>query len=259
VLTWGAMNEPLQRVVGAVVTRSHRLLQRLIGRTKDGQRDFFDTETLPWVRNVEAHWSEVREELDTLLGRLDELPNFQDIQQEQRELTNDDRWRVFPFYAYGERVEHNCARCPKTDAVLRSIPGMTTGMFSILLPHKHIPPHVGPWKGVLRYHLALRTPADEQLCRIRVGERTRHWQLGKSLVFDDTFQHEVWNDSDEIRVVLFVDFIRDLPWPLAVPNRLFIGAIRKSAFIQDALRRVQGWEETLLERAARRSETSTPG
>jgi beta-hydroxylase len=237
-----------ERAVGFSVRRAHGLLHRLIANSEHGGVEVFDPDALQWVKRVEAHWPEIREELDRVLVRLEDVPNFQDIQEEQRDLTTDDRWKVFPFYAYGERFARNCERCPRTDAVLRSIPGITTGMFSILLPKKHIPPHVGPWKGVLRYHLALRTPANEQLCRIRVGDQVRSWRLGKSLLFDDTFQHEAWNDSEEIRVVLFVDVLRQLPWPLALANRAFIRVIRRSAFIQNAVRKVEGWEEILEER-----------
>ena len=98
---------------------------------------------------------------------------------------------------------------------------------------------------MLRYHLALRTPTDEIQARIRVGSRVEHWRDGRSLVFDDTFEHEVWNESDEIRVVLFVDIIRELPWYLATPNRAFIGAIRRSPFIKRAIANNEAWQETL--------------
>ncbi len=96
---------------------------------------------------------------------------------------------------------------------MREIPGMTTAMFSILSPRKHILDHRGPYKGVLRYHLGLIVPREAERCRIRVGEDIRHWEEGKSLIFDDTFNHEVWNDTDETRVVLFVDVLRPLPSP----------------------------------------------
>ena len=96
---------------------------------------------------------------------------------------------------------------------MREIPGMTTAMFSILSPRKHILDHRGPYKGVLRYHLGLIVPEDAERCRIRVGEDVRHWEEGKSMIFDDTFNHEVWNDTDETRVVLFVDVLRPLPFP----------------------------------------------
>ena len=220
-------------------------LERLIARTPSGQTEFFDTDEFPWIADVEARAGEIREELDRLLARIDELPNFQDIQEEQRQLTQDDRWKVFPFYGYGARFDTNCQRCPRTAQIVESIPGMTTAMFSVLLPHKHIPTHTGPWTGVLRYHLALRTPSDECAARIRVGSRTEHWREGRSLVFDDTFEHEAWNESEEIRVVLFVDVIRKLPWYLAIPNRAFIGLIRRSPFIKRALANDEAWQETL--------------
>ena len=96
---------------------------------------------------------------------------------------------------------------------------MTTAMFSILSPRKHILDHRGPYKGVLRYHLGLIVPQRRAACRIRVGEDVRHWEQGKSMVFDDTYNHEVWNDTDETRVVLFVDVLRPLPFPESQINR----------------------------------------
>lgn len=229
----------------AVGARAQGLFERMVTRTPSGRAEFFDPADFPWIPGVEARVGEIKEELDRLLTRVDQLPNFQDIQEEQRKLTQDDRWKVFVFYAYGIRADENCRQCPRTAEIVESIPGMTTAMFSVLLPHKHIPPHTGPWKGVLRYHLALRTPADEKTARIRVGNSIESWRDGRSMVFDDTFEHEVWNDSDEIRVVLFVDVIRPLPWYLALPNRAFIGAIRRSPFIKRALANNEAWQETL--------------
>lgn len=226
-------------------TKVHETFDRLIERTPTGRTEFFDPDEFPWIADVEARADEIKAELDGLLTRVDDLPNFQDIQEEQQQLTQDDNWKVFLFHAYGARADENCRRCPKTAEIVESIPGMTTAMFSVLRGRKHIPPHTGPWKGVLRYHLALRTPADETAARIRVGHSIKHWTEGQSLVFDDTFEHEVWNDSDETRVVLFVDVIRKLPWYLAIPNRAFIAAIRRSPYIQRGLANNEAWQETL--------------
>jgi ornithine lipid ester-linked acyl 2-hydroxylase len=234
-----------RQIRSAIAGRAYTRFESLIARTPSGRTEFFKPDEFPWIADVEARAGEIKEELSGLLDRVDQLPNFQDIQEEQRMLTRDDRWKVFFFYAYGARADSNCRRCPRTAEIVESIPGMTTAMFSVLLPQKHIPPHRGPWKGVLRYHLALRTPSDETAARIRVGSRTEHWRDGCSLVFDDTFEHEAWNDSDEIRVVLFVDIIRKLPWYLAAPNRAFIGAIRRSPFIKCALANNEAWAETL--------------
>ena len=113
-----------------------------------------------------------------MLARLDDLPNFQDISTDQYNLTDDDHWKTFFLYGYGFRSDANCRRCPETDRLVRTIPGMETAMFSIFAPHKRIPPHDGPYKGVVRYHLGLRVPADPDLAGIRVGDQTRHWREG---------------------------------------------------------------------------------
>ena len=126
---------------------------------------------------------------------------------------------------------------------------MTTAMFSILSPRKHILDHRGPYKGVLRYHLGLIVPAEKEACRIRVGDDIRHWEEGKSLMFDDTFNHEVWNDTDETRVVLFVDVLRPLPFPESLINRMIVKAIGFSPFVLDAKRNQEAWEKRYLERA----------
>ena len=119
---------------------------------------------------------------------------------------------------------------------------MTTAMFSILSPRKHILDHRGPYKGVLRYHLGLIVPHDAEACRIRVGEDIRHWEQGESMIFDDTFNHEVWNDTDETRVVLFVDVLRPLPSPESLINRAIVKAIGYSPFVLDAKRNQEAWE-----------------
>jgi beta-hydroxylase len=129
---------------------------------------------------------------------------------------------------------------------MEQIPGMKTAMFSILSPRKHILDHRGPYKGVLRYHLGLIVPQDAEACRIRVGEDYRHWEAGRSMIFDDTYNHEVWNDTDETRVVLFVDVLRPLPEPWSTINRLIVKAIGYSPFVLDAKRNQEAWERRYL-------------
>jgi len=83
---------------------------------------------------------------------------------------------------------------------------------------------------VLRYHLGLKVPGPEGSCRIRVGNDIGYWKEGKSLIFDDSNEHEVWNDSDSDRVVLFVDFVRATIFPLSIVNRSIIWARGRYAF-----------------------------
>jgi beta-hydroxylase len=221
-----------------------RVVNRLIARASVlPDQPFYDASTFRWVAPIEADWKLVRAELDAVLARHADLPNFQDISTDQHHLTDDDRWKTYFLYGYGFRSDANCARCPETTRLVESIPGMTTAMFSILSPGKRIPPHDGPYKGVLRYHLGVLVPEPAERVGIRVGGEVAHWREGESLVFDDTYTHEAWNDTDGMRVVLFLDVMRELRGPMATVNRMIVKVIGWSPFIQDAKRRHQAWEQ----------------
>lgn len=235
-----------QRVVDGTIAFGERVLppfERWIARQSPvGDATFFDTALFPWIAPLEENWRVIRSELDAVLERREDLPNFQDISTDQLELTTDDNWKTYFFFGYGFKSEANCARCPRTTELLERIPGMKTAMFSVLSPGKHIPAHRGPYKGVLRYHLGLKIPEPRSGCRIRVGEDVRQWEEGGSLLFDDTFDHEAWNDTDGVRVVLFVDVVRPLRFPASAFNDAVLKAIGVSPFIQDAKRRHNAWE-----------------
>ncbi len=221
-----------------------RVINRMIARASVlPEQPFYDPADFPWVRVLESNWKVMRRELDDVLAYHDALPNFQDISTDQAVLTTDDRWKTFFFYGYGFKSEANCLRCPETTRLIERVPGMETAMFSILSPGKHIPPHDGPYKGVLRYHLGLLVPEPEEQVGISVGGEIAHWHEGSSLVFDDTFEHTAWNDTDGTRVVLFLDVVRELRQPMKTFNRLVIKAIGYSPFIQDARRRHEAWEK----------------
>jgi ornithine lipid ester-linked acyl 2-hydroxylase len=237
---------PWERVVQWTIALGERILapvERFIGkRSLVGDATFFELQRFPWVKQIEANWTVIRDEAAALLEDRDALANFQDISKDQIEITDDDRWKTFFLYGYGFEAKLGVEMCPRTAALMREIPGMTTAMISILSPRKHILDHRGPYKGVLRYHLGLIVPQDAESCRIRVGDDVRHWEEGKSMVFDDTFNHEVWNDTDETRVVLFVDVLRPLPEPEAAINRAIVKAIGHSPFVLDAKRNQEAWE-----------------
>jgi ornithine lipid ester-linked acyl 2-hydroxylase len=207
-----------------------------------GDREFFDNEDFPWIPAIEADWRKVRAELDGLLPYAAHLPNFQDIQKDQQSLTQDDGWKTFFFYAYGLKARANCRRCPETAKLLKRIPGMKTAFFSIFQPGKHLPPHRGPYKGVLRLHLGLLVPEPREKCGIRVGSEVRHWEEGKVMIFDDTFQHEAWNKTDGVRVVLFVDLVRPMRFPANLVNWAMTWAIALSPFVLGSAGGYLRWE-----------------
>jgi beta-hydroxylase len=235
-----------QRVVDLTILVGEWLLDRLdrlVARFSVlGDPPFFSTDDFLWTAGLEARWETIRKELDAVLAYRDALPSFQDISTDQATITDDDRWKTFFLYGFGFRSDANCERCPETTRLVEAVPGMCTAMFSILSPGKHIPAHNGPYKGVIRYHLALRVPEARARCRIRVGDEITTWEEGRSLLFDDTYEHEVWNDTDEIRVVLFLDVVRPLRFPMNVVNWMVIKAIAVSPFIADARRRHLEWE-----------------
>jgi aspartyl/asparaginyl beta-hydroxylase (cupin superfamily) len=221
-----------------VVRRSRALpnaVHRTFGRfSLVGTEPFLDPAALAWTALLEHHYPAIRSEAERVLRVRDALPNFQDIAPELLRLSDDDQWKTFWFVGYDVWDDANCLRCPMTAAVLRAIPGVTTGFFSILAPGKRLPPHHGPYRGVLRHHLALIVPEPGEACGIRVGGQVRHWTEGKSLVFDDTYQHEAWNDSDSERVVLFLDIKRPLHPPMNLINHGIIKAVSKSPIIRAA-------------------------
>jgi beta-hydroxylase len=204
---------------------------------------FLSQDTFPWIKQLEDGFDAIRAELDAVLEYRDELPNFQDISTDQLTLTQDDKWKTYFFFGYGFKSDTNCARCPETTKLLEQVPDLTTAFFSILAPHKKLPPHRGPWRGVIRYHLALKIPEPADRCGISVGDEVAHWVEGKSLLFDDGYEHYAWNDTDDFRVVLFMDVLRPLRGVGGWANKALIKAIAFSPFVRDGKARHLDWEK----------------
>lgn len=156
---------------------------------------FLDTSIFDFVADLEANWLAIRQELDGL-----QRSSFQPWPER---FLYEGSWNVFGLFAMEHRLARNCDLCPHTTSVVERIPGRTTAGFSWLEPKTRIAPHVGYTNAVLRCHLGLYVPAH---CGIRVGGVTRTWTPGKCIVFDDTLEHEAWNDSEQVRVVLLLDF-----------------------------------------------------
>lgn len=210
-----------------------------------GDHSFFDASQFPWAENLEANWQTIRSELENVLSRSFDLPNLQDVSKEYEDLTSDDLWKTYILFGYGWRNEHSCRICPETTKLVEQVPGMQSAVFSILGPRKHIPPHRGLYKGLLRCHLGLIVPEPKSACRMRVDQDIRNWEEGKSLIFDDSFQHEVWNGTDQNRVVLLLDFVRPLPAPISLLNDLAVERISSWPFVREANDNYRRWESRL--------------
>ena len=209
---------------------------------------FLEPKQFAWVSTLENNWQAIADELEVVLQYTDDLPRFQDISPDQgNNISQDNLWKTFFFYGYGVKMQQNCDYCPQTTRIIEQIPGLKTAFFSILLPGKHIPEHRGPYKGVLRCHLPLKVPQARKKCAIRVENEIHHWEEGKVVVFDDSYPHEAWNKTDEVRVVLFLDIVRPMSFPASIVNHLLINAIRWSPFIRDAEKNQQKWDRKIAE------------
>ena len=125
-----------------------------------------------------------------------------------KELNHNPKWTAIHLLQNGRRIEQNARHCPRTlEAISHmdqpDVAGASpNAMFSMLAPRTRIPPHTGVANTRVVCHLPLIVPGK---CGFRVGETTREWNVGEAFVFDDTIEHEAWNDSDELRVVLIID------------------------------------------------------
>jgi ornithine lipid ester-linked acyl 2-hydroxylase len=237
------LDERTRRLINHVGSKALWSFERTItthSRVPDGPLP--DRASFGWLALLEGATPSIRRELDAILAHRDLLPDFHEISPEQRSITSDDRWKTFFLYGFGKRSDANCARCPVTAAILASIPGITTAFFSILAPGKHVPRHRGVYKGLLRAHLGVKVPHPDR-CRMEIEGNTVRWREGEAIVFDDTFQHEVWNDSDEDRVVLLVDVLRPLPTSIHLLNRALVAAVAASPYVTVGEKNERAWEE----------------
>jgi len=180
------------------------------------QIQFYERRDFPWLDGVERATDAIRTEL---LGVLEDPQAFAPYVQgdanrprnEQAGMLNNPAWSAFFLWKNGAPVPENAARCPKTlealsDAPFCRVPQRSPSvLFSLMQAGAHIPPHNGLVNTRLICHLPLIVPGR---CRFRVGNDVREWAEGRSWVFDDTIEHEAWNDTGRTRVILLFDIWR---------------------------------------------------
>lgn len=208
--------------------------------SKVGNPPVYDTALFPWVSHIESAYPDIKAELLRVLKRKDELGNFQDIVADVKTISTDNSWKTFFFTAFGATSNKNIELCPNTWKALQKIPGLQTAMFSIFEPGKHLPPHRGPFNGVLRLHLGLIVPEGDTA--IRVDTEVVTWKEGKVAIFDDSFEHEAWNHTGSVRVVLFVDFERPVRFPASLLNKFIFNTAVLSPYIREGVKAQRRWE-----------------
>ena len=180
------------------------------------QIQFYESALLPWLAEVEAATADIREELFAVMQDPDAFSPYvtghaNRPRSDYRGMLNNPAWSAYYLWKNGSPVPGNAERCPRTLEALRNAPLTHVAnrspsiLFSLLKPGAHIPPHNGLVNTRLICHLPLVVPGR---CRFRVGNEVREWVTGRAWAFDDTIEHEAWNDSDETRVILLFDVWR---------------------------------------------------
>jgi hypothetical protein len=179
------------------------------------QRQFYERNEFPWLAEIEQAVPEMQAELRAVLADGQDFAPYVEANSDRprasNPLINDPKWGAFYFWRNGEIVAENAARCPATMQALHHAPmplidqRSPIALWSLLKPGTHIQPHHGLLNTRLICHIPLIVPQD---CAIRVGNETRSWREGEALIFDDSFEHEAWNKSDETRVILLFEIWR---------------------------------------------------
>lgn len=171
------------------------------------KKEYHDTNNLQWARYLRARWMIIHSEFDLYRSKI---PRYRDIDSVQTPVDNDvQHWNVLMLRLYGKNTIH-AKKFPKTMKYINNIKvNIPTVFFSILEPGKTIPPHVGPWNGILKYHLALDIPIEGEVY-LDVNGIKKEWKQGKDILFDDTFTHSAYNISNKSRVILLLEVERKL-------------------------------------------------
>lgn len=176
--------------------------------------EYFDRRHFPWFDALAAATGAIREEYRALLAdpgdALRPYVRMGEGVPDSKWSSLDNRldWGACFLWEYGRPNQPVLDRCPATAAALAAVPGAIipgrapSAFFSILQPHTRIPPHTGVTNTRAIIHLPLIVPDG---CGFRVGGETRQWVEGEPFAFDDTIDHEAWNDSDEVRAILILD------------------------------------------------------
>lgn len=185
--------------------------------------------TFPALRILDRGFGEIQKEVQNLLADKRHIPRYHDLDVMQTAISAGgepgQNWKIFYLYAMGERPCANRRKCPHTVNLLDQIPNVFQAFFSLLEAGKSIPAHCGPYRGYLRYHLGLVVPRKNPPS-IRIKNRVHVWEEGRSILFDDSWDHEVKNEATDDRVVLIVDVRRPMPFPLNAINLIIETFIR---------------------------------
>ena len=218
------------------VNRAYRKLEKM-GIIKKTPNLVFDyRKDYPKLKVLEDNYELIRKECEEILTFKEDITDVKNLMGNYTEGgIHAIKWKSFVIKS-GVFVEENCRLCPETAKLIKMIPGVRTAFFSILDPKQYITPHEGYYDGFMRYHLGVVIPNNNanQECWLRLANSEipdkdlpskgdkYYWKNGEGILFNDNYTHDAKNDSDEIRVILWLDVERKLPLLLGMINTFLL-------------------------------------
>jgi ornithine lipid ester-linked acyl 2-hydroxylase len=206
---------------------------------------FLPRKTFTWIPELESQFPAILNEFKIVWKEPTKIPAFHQLSPDQARISTKDNWKTYAFFIFGDAVIDNCAQCEKTTEALVKIPNLQNAWFSILAPKYRIPAHRGPTKALIRCHLGLKIPRNRNECWLRVDNVIATWEEGKCLLFDDTFEHEVQNNTNEYRAVLFIDVERPMNKIGQLINTLVLSLMQTTRYVKDPIKNLRIWNKRL--------------
>jgi aspartyl/asparaginyl beta-hydroxylase (cupin superfamily) len=186
-------------------------------KTKSHEIAFYSIDDFPQFKILEENYQALLDELKEVTGKKENNKKIKHsnlfepwVEKNLYEESNDQGWDVAPLMIGGVLIDERCQKFPVLYSLIDKLKGIMSVSYSLLKPGTHIVPHKGYddySEKVLRYHMGMIIPKGD--IALRVDKEIRSWQCGRSFIFDDYLVHEAWNFSNEDRIVLIIDFLRE--------------------------------------------------
>jgi aspartyl/asparaginyl beta-hydroxylase (cupin superfamily) len=237
------MNKAIRKFIMRFGGRFRIKLDRFLVRySKVGNSPVLDNSCFPWTQDIESNWEKIRDEALAVMKEPDTIPPLREISPDHAGIARDNGWKSFFIWGYGYKHPENALSCPETTRIVERIPGLVSAFYSIHVPGLHIPVHRGVTKGIVNCHLALKIPQEREKCWMMLDGTDYPWTDGKALMFDDTYEHAVWNNSNENRIILLIQVLRPMRFPGSLVARFFYFLIQLSPFVQDGRKNIATWK-----------------
>ena len=207
-----------------------------------GDHKFYDPQRLKITSELENSYPAIRIEVDKMMERYDDFVPFQHMSPDQTYISNDDRWKMFFLKVAGFKFKKNAEQFPVLMRILEKHKYVVSAYLSVLGPEKALNPHEGPWAGVLRMHMGIIIP-DNTKCHINIEGDKYYWDEGKVVLFDDTYNHYAVNETDKLRVILFLDIMRPMTWAYNAFNWFMLKACFLMPYVWVPLWRHRQWSK----------------